>query len=792
MHRLSLLIVVFLLVFPASSSALTAPVLSLDDGTPAMRDAYGSSLLTVEGDLLVGETSGFSNTGMIHVLRRNDRGSWDVIQTLTSPDAAIGDRFGQLTAHNAGTLVVSSPGALGGQGAVYAYRRDVDGQWEYAGRMTTDVVQSDQFASSLAIVGDRVLVGAPGAMSGAGRVHVFSLSEDGAEMAVVSPLVDGEGMRFGSSIATDGSQIAIGSPGFMESQGRIDLYNASDWTSSGVILPAEDLGEVRLGTGILFVRDRILAANQRANRGTGQVLVYREKGDEWEMELELGGPQAESRAFFGASMAASDSEVWISAPLDNGANGVVYRFDASSWKSLGSLSHDLEGGRTGFGGSVALSATVGAVGMPGHDYGLGSAVVYEQPDNGSWEKIAAYNRPVADLPSMTGNQVDCEEGQANGYSCSNVDMVSFISLKDLRMNRGVRLNDVWGWTDSETGKEYGIVGHMEAAVFIDMSDPTAPMVLGEMPRTPGSPGSTHRDMKVFKDHAFIVADGAGQHGMQVFDMRHLRDWPGEFQVYEPDVLYTRIASSHNMVINESTGYAYAVGNSSGGETCGGALHMIDINDPRNPQFVGCFNDPKTGNNGSGATHDAQCVVYAGPDVEHRDKEVCVGANGTAISIADVTDKDNPIAISQGTYPNSAYVHQGWFTDDHRYFYQNDEADELNGMAEATRTMIWDLTDLDEPEMIAEYFGDSNSTDHNLYVDGDFMYQTNNASGLRIVDIRDRANPVEVAFFDTTPNNLNVAGFDGTWSSYPYFKSGNILVNSRREGLFILRKRELDI
>ena len=130
MHRLSLLIVVFLLVFPASSSALTAPVLSLDDGTPAMRDAYGSSLLTVEGDLLVGETSGFSNTGMIHVLRRNDRGSWDVIQTLTSPDAAIGDRFGQLTAHNAGTLVVSSPGALGGQGAVYAYRRDVDGQWE--------------------------------------------------------------------------------------------------------------------------------------------------------------------------------------------------------------------------------------------------------------------------------------------------------------------------------------------------------------------------------------------------------------------------------------------------------------------------------------------------------------------------------------------------------------------------------------------------------------------------------------------------------------------------------------
>jgi hypothetical protein len=65
-------------------------------------------------------------------------------------------------------------------------------------------------------------------------------------------------------------------------------------------------------------------------------------------------------------------------------------------------------------------------------------------------------------------------------------------------------------------------------------------------------------------------------------------------------------------------------------------------------------------------------------------------------------------------------------------------------------MIWDLTDLDEPEMIAEYFGDSNSTDHNLYVKGNSMYQTNNASGLRIVDIRDRANPVEFGFSTRRP------------------------------------------
>jgi len=50
----------------------------------------------------------------------------------------------------------------------------------------------------------------------------------------------------------------------------------------------------------------------------------------------------------------------------------------------------------------------------------------------------------------------------------------------------------------------------------------------------------------------------------------------------------------------------------------------------------------------------------------------------------------------------------------------------------------------------------------------------------------------VGFFDTTPMNLNVAGFDGTWSSYPYFESGMILLSSRREGMFIVKKREVDI
>jgi choice-of-anchor B domain-containing protein len=399
---------------------------------------------------------------------------------------------------------------------------------------------------------------------------------------------------------------------------------------------------------------------------------------------------------------------------------------------------------------------------------------------------------VPPLDPIVGNQIECDEGSAADYSCENVDLVSFIPNRDIEAARGVRLNDVWGWTDPDTGREYALIGTMEETVFLDLADPEHPLYLGKLPKTVGSRGNTWRDMKTYNNYAFIVADGAGQHGMQVFDLTRLRNVENPPVLFEESAHYDGIASSHNIVINEDTGFAYAVGNSSGGESCGGALHMIDIKDPLHPQFAGCFNDSRTGSGGSGATHDAQCVVYHGPDREHQGKEVCVGLNGTAISVADVSDKANPVPISFRGYPTSAYVHQGWLTDDHRYFYQNDEADELSGKVDRTRTLVWDLADLDDPILVTEFFGPTNATDHNLYIDGDFMYETNNASGLRIVDISDRENPVEFGFFDTTPYGKDVAGFNGTWSSYPFFESGMIVVTSRREGVFIVKKRERDL
>ena len=136
-----------------------------------------------------------------------------------------------------------------------------------------------------------------------------------------------------------------------------------------------------------------------------------------------------------------------------------------------------------------------------------------------------------------------------------------------------------------------------------------------------------------------------------------------------------------------------------------------------------------------------------------------------------------------SYPAVAYAHQGWLTDDHRFFYMNDEGDEPQGLVEGTRTLIWDVEDLDEPILAAEYVASTPDTDHNLYIKDNLMYQSNYGAGLRILDITNRTEPVEIAYFDNSPYG------GASWSNYPYFESGVIAVSSWNEGLFLLRKRQ---
>ncbi len=373
-------------------------------------------------------------------------------------------------------------------------------------------------------------------------------------------------------------------------------------------------------------------------------------------------------------------------------------------------------------------------------------------------------------------QTPCESGRAGSYPCDGLDLMSNIDLNTFNSDRG---NDSWGWTDPTDGKEYAIMGLGNGTAFIDISDPVNPVYLGKLPTTTGN--STWRDIKVYNDHAFVVSDINGNHGMQVFDLTRLRSVASPPTTFTEDTHFTGFGSCHNIVINEETGYAYAVGC----DVNNGGPIFINIQDPLNPVQEGQFLDDNY-------CHDAHVVIYDGPDTAYTGREILFGSNEDRISIVDVTDKSNPVGISVGFYGSVDYTHQGWLTEDHRYYIMGDELDE-SSFGFNTRTIVFDLLDLDNPVVHFEYEADTEAIDHNGYVKGNEFYLASYRAGLRILDISDidNKNMEETKFFDTYPNNDN-ARFDGAWSVYPYFASGNIVISDIDRGLFIVRDALLSV
>ena len=363
------------------------------------------------------------------------------------------------------------------------------------------------------------------------------------------------------------------------------------------------------------------------------------------------------------------------------------------------------------------------------------------------------------------------------FPAHRVNLLGHIPLADMGGD-GANIfgSDLWGWYDRPTGREFALVGRTDGTAFVEVTDPRQPTYLGFLPTQTGT--SIFRDIKVYNDHAFIVADRNGNHGMQVFDLSLLLKANGTPELFVSSALYSRFSRAHNLAINEESGYAYVVGSDS----FQGGLHVVDVSDPMNPTFAGAFAE-------DGYTHDTQVVTYRGPDADYVGHEIAVNANEDTITIVDVSDKSSMRMLSRTTYPDASYVHQAWLTEDQRYLLSNDEDDERiddNGI-NTTRSYMWDLQDLDAPVYLGSYDHGIESIDHNVYIRGDLAFEANYASGLRVLDISDIANGnlQTVAWIDTHPSKDNRKRFDGAWTAYPFLPSGNVLIGDRNEGLLIV-------
>ncbi|MEO8589526.1 MAG: choice-of-anchor B family protein [Flavobacteriales bacterium] len=387
---------------------------------------------------------------------------------------------------------------------------------------------------------------------------------------------------------------------------------------------------------------------------------------------------------------------------------------------------------------------------------------------------------LASLVACTATaQTPCAGGFAGIYPCNNVDLLARMTLTQLGGPANVA--DITGWTDPLTGKEYGVVGCSNGTAFVDLSVPTAPVLVGTLPTH--TVNSLWRDVDVAGNWCYVGSEASG-HGLQIFDLTRLRN-ASIPTTFTEDAHFATFGNSHTIHADVNNPFVYAVGTG----LFSGGLVVVNVTNPLVPTLAGSW---ATG----GYIHENMVINYNGPDLAHVGKQISfnfhINANDR-VTITDVTNKaDIQLIGTTPAYSNPSLCHQGWVTEDHRYLLMDDEGDEPNSMVN-TRTHIFNIQDLEAPVYLGFFSGPNASVDHNQYIHKNLSWQANYTSGLHIVDLTNvgslpaGSSLSTVGYFDTYTTN-NGSSYNGAWSNYPYFNSGIVIVSSISEGLFVLRPR----
>lgn len=337
---------------------------------------------------------------------------------------------------------------------------------------------------------------------------------------------------------------------------------------------------------------------------------------------------------------------------------------------------------------------------------------------------------------------------SNIFAQTNMTFRSQFSYGD------VRLNDVWGWADDETGNEYALVGARTGVSIVDVTDPDN---IEEKAFLEGAT-STWRDLKTYGDFAYVTNEEAN--GLEIIDLSNLPT-TGEVNSFNWTPVFPNgdtLESCHNLYIDEF-GYCYLVGCNTNN---GGAIILDLFSNPGQADFVS-FGP-------SIYSHDAYV----------RDNKFYASQIGEGnFTIYDVTDKQNIIDL--GSSPTLfGTTHNAWLSDDGNYLFTTDEK------ANAT-TGSYDVSDPTDIEALDQFIPLATANlgviPHNTHVLQDWLITSHYSDGGIVVDASEPENLVEVGNYDTFTGDGQ--GFQGCWGAYPFLPSGTVLLTDITNGLFVL-------
>lgn len=327
------------------------------------------------------------------VVYRKVAGVWTQEDTLSPSDPATANYFGWSVALEGDVAVVGANGAYHqtspGAGAVYVFTRSGSTWTEQQKLFASDPLQSAEFGYSVGVSGPTLVVGAPQALynneGGRGAAYVFDFDgatwTQSAKLAGVGTTV---GARNGSSVAIDGDRLVIGARTTFEDGGQtigtgsayVFKRNAGLWTQEAKLQSSTYVAWALLGVSAAIEGNRVVVGAEGENGNTGAAYVFDRVGSSWVQKARLTGANTDSGDYFGRSVDASGERVAVGAPsYDNvhpQGNGVVklYDFDGATWSERLELTGNPMFGGDTLGDACAIDGDTVVGGSPSLGFGL--------------------------------------------------------------------------------------------------------------------------------------------------------------------------------------------------------------------------------------------------------------------------------------------------------------------------------------------------------------------------------------------------------------------------------------
>lgn len=365
-----------------------------------MHDFFGLSA-AVDGDWAAISSMGAGlaqpNAGAVYVFQRVG-GTWTEFQKLTASDLPAGGGLGHAVALIGDVLIAGahqdSPQGFNAAGSVYVFEF-ISGTWTQTAKLVAaDLGPEDTFGSSVAMVTDRIFVGAPGAAA----AYVFDrIGSSWVQSAKVFGSDAGIFSSFGISVALDGDQAIVGAhamPGSIGSgEGAAYVFEkgTSGWAQVQKLVASDPHRASGFGQAVAIRGSHALAGASGHNHGSsavGAAYAFVKAGSVWAQTQELLTIDAEQGDTLGSRMALSADHFIVSATgdEDNGsASGSAYdyRWNGTSWIQVGKLLAREGVFTDNLGISVALdeqTVLLGAQGdddaCPGNDIACNSGSAY--------------------------------------------------------------------------------------------------------------------------------------------------------------------------------------------------------------------------------------------------------------------------------------------------------------------------------------------------------------------------------------------------------------------------------